>query len=142
MRRSAQNANLPAFFINAPVPPPRRPMATLAVPVSHQEAASPSTVLTEMRSGSEAGPYLRLIDSYITQLKAHGPSRTCNESEEEEEEVSPSTFPSAAGPWPRWRCQCPTKRPNRRFPPPYLRILVYLVIYDSGWVTLEHFLLA
>ena len=33
---------------------------------------------TEMCSGSEAGSYLRLIDSCITQLKAQGPSRTCN----------------------------------------------------------------
>ena len=32
-----------------------------------------------------AGSYLRLIDSCITQLKAQGPSRTCNESKEEEE---------------------------------------------------------
>ena len=29
--------------------------------------------------------YLRLIDFCITQLKAQGPSRTCNESKEEEE---------------------------------------------------------
>ena len=29
---------------------------------------------------------MRLIDSCITQLKAQGPSRTCNESKEEEEE--------------------------------------------------------
>ena len=29
--------------------------------------------------------YVRLIDSCITQLKAQGPSRTCNESKEEEE---------------------------------------------------------
>ena len=35
-------------------------------------------------SGSEASSYLRLIDSCITQLKAQGPSRTCNESKEEE----------------------------------------------------------
>jgi len=28
------------------------------------------------------------LDSCITQLKAQGPSRTCNESKEEEEEVS------------------------------------------------------
>ena len=36
-----------------------------------------------------ASSYLRLIDSCITQLKAQGPSRTCTESkEEEEEEVS------------------------------------------------------
>ena len=31
--------------------------------------------------------YARLIDFCITQLKAQGPSRTCNESKEEEEEV-------------------------------------------------------
>jgi len=30
--------------------------------------------------------YLRLIDSCITQLKAQGPSRTCNESKKEEED--------------------------------------------------------
>ena len=36
---------------------------------------------------TEAGSYLRLIDSCITQLKAHGPSRTCNESKEEEEDT-------------------------------------------------------
>jgi len=35
--------------------------------------------------GTQAGSYLRLIDSCITQLKAQGP-RTCNESKEEEEE--------------------------------------------------------
>ena len=32
---------------------------------------------------NEEGSYLRLIDSCLTQLKAQGPSRTCNESEEE-----------------------------------------------------------
>ena len=37
-------------------------------------------------SGSEAGSYLRLVDSCITLLKAKGPSRTCNDSKEEEEE--------------------------------------------------------
>ena len=36
-------------------------------------------------SDSEAGSCLRLIDSCITQLKAQGPYRTCNESKEEEE---------------------------------------------------------
>jgi hypothetical protein len=41
-----------------------------------------------MCSDSEAGSYLRLIDSCITQLEAQGPARTCNESEEEEEEKS------------------------------------------------------
>ena len=39
-----------------------------------------------MCCGAEAGSYLRLIDSCITQLKAQRPSRTCNESKEEEEE--------------------------------------------------------
>ena len=39
-------------------------------------------------SGCEAGSYLRRIDSRITELKAEGPSRTCNESKEEEEEGS------------------------------------------------------
>jgi len=40
-----------------------------------------------MCSGSEAGSYLRPIDSCITQIKAQGPSSTCNESKEEEEGV-------------------------------------------------------
>ena len=40
---------------------------------------------TEMCSGSEVGSYLRPMDSCITQLKAQGPSRTFNESKEEEE---------------------------------------------------------
>ena len=35
---------------------------------------------TEMCSCFEADSYLRLIDSCITQFKAQGPSRTCNES--------------------------------------------------------------
>ena len=33
----------------------------------------------------EVGSYFRLIDYYFTQLKAQGPSRTCNESKEDEE---------------------------------------------------------
>jgi len=33
------------------------------------------------------GSYLRPIDSCVTQLKAQGPSTTCNESKEEEDEV-------------------------------------------------------
>jgi len=40
-----------------------------------------------MCSGYDAGSYLRLIDACITQLKAQEPSRTCNESKEEEEET-------------------------------------------------------
>ena len=38
----------------------------------------------DMCSGSEAGSYLRLIDSCITQLTVQRPSRTCNESKEED----------------------------------------------------------
>ena len=38
-----------------------------------------------LSSVSEAGSYLRLIDACITQHKARGPSRTCNESTEEED---------------------------------------------------------
>jgi len=44
---------------------------------------------------TEAGSYVRLIDSCITQLKAQGPSRTCNESKEEGVTVSISSKPSA-----------------------------------------------
>jgi len=36
-----------------------------------------------------AGSYLRLVDSCVTQLKAQGPFRTCNESKEEEEASNP-----------------------------------------------------
>ena len=39
---------------------------------------------TEICCGAEAGSYLRLIDSCITQLKAQGPSRTCNASNQED----------------------------------------------------------
>ena len=39
---------------------------------------------TEMCSGAEAGSYVRLIDSCITQRKAQG---TCNESNEEEKRM-------------------------------------------------------
>ena len=49
-----------------------------------------------MWSGSEAGSYLRLIDSCISQLKAEGPFRTCNESKEEEE-ASPRRRASSSG---------------------------------------------
>ena len=45
----------------------------------------------QVRQGSEAGSYLRRIDPCTTQLKARGPSRTCNESKEEEE-VTPQKF--------------------------------------------------
>ena len=59
---------------------------------------------TEMCSGTEAGSYLRLIDSCITQLKAQGPSRTCNESKKEED--------------PTWTTPPPRPPPPRPPPPP------------------------
>ena len=77
---------------------------------------------TEMCSGSETVAYLRLIDSCITQLKAQGPSRTCNESKEEEEEHSLDSG-LATRELPRELCTNP---------PDNLRMLVYLVLYDSG----------
>jgi len=40
----------------------------------------------------KASPKSTRIDSCITQLKAQGPSRTCNESKEEEEEHSHNTL--------------------------------------------------
>jgi len=48
----------------------------------------------------EAGSYLRLIGFCITPLKAQGPSRTCDESKEEEKKLhrgeSPPTPPIAS----------------------------------------------
>jgi len=49
---------------------------------------------TEMCSGSEAGSYLRLIDSCITQLIAQRLSRTCNESKQEESAIQPADLVS------------------------------------------------
>ena len=43
---------------------------------------APGWFVASIRQGS-AGSYLRLTDSCITQLKAQGPSKTCNESKEE-----------------------------------------------------------
>jgi len=60
-------------------------------------AVTGSLSVEEMRSGSEAGSYLRLIDSFITQLKAQGPSRACNESKEEEEVSVEGAPPSTIG---------------------------------------------
>jgi len=50
-------------------------------------SGDPQMYFTEMCCGDEAGSYLRRIDSCSTQLKAQGPSRTCNESKAAEEEV-------------------------------------------------------
>jgi hypothetical protein len=37
---------------------------------------------------TEAGSYLRLIDSCVTQFKAQGTSRTCSKSKEEEAAIA------------------------------------------------------
>jgi len=57
----------------------RFPLALRAVSVRHSSQFK-NYHSTEMCSGSEAGSYLRRVDYCITQLKAHGPSRTCNKS--------------------------------------------------------------
>ena len=63
-----------------------------AAPPPHGEASQLGTALNlgtttlhKCAAIAEAGSYVRLIDSCITQLKAQGPSRTYNESKEEEE---------------------------------------------------------
>jgi len=75
-----------------------------------------SNHFTEMCCGTEAGSYLRLIDSCITQRKAQGPSRICNESKEEEEEEEVmkwirtsrlSIKKSLSAPAPRGRARAP-----------------------------------
>ena len=78
---------------------------------------------TEMCSGSEAGSYLRRIDSWITQLKAQGPSRTCNESKEEET-LNPNAGRSRSWtprisppPLPRLTCQRLTCLARKGLPP-------------------------
>ena len=45
--------------------------------------------MEQLRLDTILGSYLRHTDSCITQLKAQGPSRTCNGSKEEEEEDHP-----------------------------------------------------
>ena len=56
-------------------------MATTYPLLDPEEWQSDAPVLSGL-CGTEAGSYLRLIDSCITQLKAGGPSRTCHESKE------------------------------------------------------------
>ena len=58
-----------------------------------------------MCSGSEAGLYLRPIDSCITQLKAQKPSRSCNESNKTEEVLTARACATRAGFERRFRVQ-------------------------------------
>ena len=70
-------SEVPMYYAGTGVPRPR-------------DTEMCSTFSPEVCSGSEAGSYLRLTDSCITQRKAQGPSRTCNESKEEEAAISPA----------------------------------------------------
>ena len=62
-----------------------------------------------MCCGTEAGSYLRLIDSCITQLKAQGPSRTCNESKEEVTLSGARAMPATMA-WPYRRPSVPSSK--------------------------------
>ena len=55
------------------------------------------------------GAYLTLIDSYISQRKAQGPSGTCNESKEEEDDEHQASGIAACVPNPPSRA--PYTRP-------------------------------
>ena len=63
-------------------------MAMMVAPALGPVARQKSVHVCENRGVlvTEAGSYLRLIDSCITQRKAEGHCRTCNGSKEEEEE--------------------------------------------------------
>ena len=70
------------------------------VPVQPHQVQGPphkNNHFTDMCSVSEAGSYLRLIDSCITQLEAQAPYRACNESQEEEEKLPAAHARSCRG---------------------------------------------
>jgi len=67
----------------------------------------PNTPALGVTNGTEAGSHLRRIDSCITQLKAQGPSRTCNESKEEEEVINGNPTPETRNPIPKTRNPTP-----------------------------------
>jgi len=71
-----------------------------APPIKGSGSQFKNNHFTEMCCGTEAGSYLRLVDSCITQLKAQGPSRTCNESKEEEEIAAPRPSVNQR----KWQC--------------------------------------
>ena len=72
----------------ANVPQDLRDSRAWALVREHPSGIESCTDLVQFSISTETGSYFRLIDSCITQLKAQGPSRTCNESKEEEEEAS------------------------------------------------------
>ena len=65
---------------------PRPPIREIRVVINWYSSQFKNNHFTEMCCGNEKGSYLTIIDSCITQLQAEGPSRTCNESKQEEEE--------------------------------------------------------
>jgi len=82
-----------AQLLTIPPAPPPPALAHPTPPTSpRRPRPAPPAILAAGRAWrvqkcvvvTEAGSYLRLIDSCITQLKAQGPSRTCNESKEDE----------------------------------------------------------
>jgi len=64
-------------------PPPTTPREQEA----RRSRSGPACRLSLPMDRTRRGSYLRLIDSCITQLKAQGPSRTCNESKEEKKKT-------------------------------------------------------
>ena len=84
------------FFITLT---PRVERYTKSMILKYEPASEPLHISVKKLFSESGGPcltifmrasfrisYLRLIDPCITQLKAQGPARTCNESKEEEEE--------------------------------------------------------
>ena len=76
-----------------------------------------------MCSGSEAGSYLRLIDSCITRLKAANLSTICNESTKEEEAHPPCLVSNES--------KCPLDTPQlvdgRSLQSPAVRLVVITI---------------
>ena len=80
-------------ILNAKPIPPGRPVRSHAETNTFQ-AQNRGVVVTE------SGSYLRIIDACITQLKAHGPSRICNESAEQEEKKHFNACQENLSEWP------------------------------------------
>ena len=79
---------------------------------------------------------MRLIDSCITQLKAKGPSRTCNKSKEEEDERAVGMELGVRG------LQAPsesalTESYSRSFPLPHRRTVAFLRLSTKTQTSVE-----
>ena len=80
-RQHACSSTLPPLHVR-PYPPHHLTLPSTESP-NHLHRITFTKSPAHMCCGTEAGSYLRLIDSCIIQLKAQGPCRTCNESKEE-----------------------------------------------------------